>query len=138
VARAPRGSDRPAPPRGRARARGRADPHPPPSAQFGVISDIDDTVIRTDATRLLRMLKRTLLENARTRLPFEGVAEFYSGLHARRTVRALNPVFYVSSSPWNLYAVLTDFLEHQGIPLGPLMLRDWGISERGVLPTRTW
>jgi phosphatidate phosphatase APP1 len=106
---------------------------PPPSAQFGVISDIDDTVIRTDATRLLSMLKRTLLENARTRLPFEGVAEFYSGLH-RGPHGAANPVFYVSSSPWNLYAVLTDFLEHQNIPLGPLILRDWGITDSGVLP----
>jgi phosphatidate phosphatase APP1 len=109
---------------------------PHADARFGVISDIDDTVIRTDATRLIRMLRRTLLENARTRLPFAGVAEFYRGLHGGVDAVTGNPVFYVSSSPWNLYPVLTDFLEHQGIPLGPLILRDWGISERGILPTR--
>jgi phosphatidate phosphatase APP1 len=109
---------------------------PPAAATAGVISDIDDTVIRTDATRLLRMLKRTLLENARTRLPFPGVAEFYSGLRAGASGADDNPTFYVSSSPWNLYPVLTDFLEHQNIPAGPLMLRDWAISERGILPTR--
>ncbi|HEX2167311.1 MAG TPA: phosphatase domain-containing protein [Longimicrobiales bacterium] len=108
---------------------------PPPSARFGVISDLDDTVIRTDATRLLPMLKRTFLENARTRLPFAGVAEFYGGLHLGDDGSEANPVFYVSSSPWNLYPVLTEFLEFQTIPLGPLMLRDWGISERGMLPT---
>jgi phosphatidate phosphatase APP1 len=106
---------------------------PSPTARFGVISDIDDTVIRTDATRLLPMLKRTLLENARTRLPFEGVAQFYAGLH-REGAAGVNPLFYVSSSPWNLYGVLSEFLEHQGIPLGPLTLRDWGISDRGILP----
>ncbi|HUF50647.1 MAG TPA: phosphatase domain-containing protein [Longimicrobiales bacterium] len=106
---------------------------PIPQAEYGVISDLDDTVIRTDATRLFRMLRRTLLENARTRLPFEGVAQFYNGLHAGSTGVALNPIFYVSSSPWNLYSVLTDFLEHHGIPLGPLTLRDWGISESGLL-----
>jgi phosphatidate phosphatase APP1 len=109
---------------------------PPAHASAGVISDIDDTVIRTDATRLLMMLKRTLLENARTRLPFPGVAEFYEGLQGGSTGADGNPVFYVSSSPWNLYPVLTDFLEHQSIPAGPLLLRDWGISERGILPTR--
>lgn len=108
---------------------------PGPGVEYGVISDIDDTVIRTDATRLLRMLRRTLLENARTRLPFPGVAEFYRALRGGATGAAENPVFYVSSSPWNLYAVITEFLEHHGIPSGPLMLRDWGISERGMLPT---
>jgi phosphatidate phosphatase APP1 len=108
---------------------------PRATAEFGVISDLDDTVIRTDATRLLRMLKRTLLENASMRLPFAGVAEFYRSLRDGAAGNAENPIFYVSSSPWNLYPVLTDFLEHQQIPLGPLVLRDWGISERRVLPT---
>ena len=107
---------------------------PPPTARFGVISDLDDTVIRTDATRLLPMLRRTFLQNARTRLPFAGVAEFYGGLHLGDDGADANPVFYVSSSPWNLYPVLTEFLEFQTIPLGPLMLRDWGLSDRGVLP----
>jgi phosphatidate phosphatase APP1 len=108
---------------------------PPDTARFGVISDLDDTVIRTDATRLLTMIRRTFLQNARTRLPFAGVAEFYGGLHLGDDGAEANPVFYVSSSPWNLYPVLTEFLEFQTIPLGPLMLRDWGVSERGVLPT---
>ncbi|CAN5696611.1 App1 family protein [soil metagenome] len=108
---------------------------PRDTVEYGVVSDIDDTVIRTDATRLLRMLKRTLLDNARTRLPFPGVAAFYNALR-HGAGGADNPVFYVSSSPWNLYGLLTDFLEHQSIPLGPLMLRDWGISDHGVLPTR--
>jgi phosphatidate phosphatase APP1 len=93
-------------------------------------------VIRTEATRLLRMLKRTLLENARTRLPFAGVASFYSALHAGPTEHAGNPIFYVSSSPWNLYPLLTEFLEHQSIPAGPLVLRDWGLSGDAALPTR--
>jgi phosphatidate phosphatase APP1 len=108
---------------------------PRASAELGVISDMDDTVIRTEATRMLRMIKRTLLENARMRLPFAGVAAFYRALHAGSSGTAENPIFYVSSSPWNLYAVLTEFLEHQQIPAGPLMLRDWGITDRGVLPT---
>lgn len=109
---------------------------PRPTATFGTISDIDDTVIRTEATRLLSMLRRTLLENARTRLPFAGVAELYRALYGGQSGDDGNPIFYVSSSPWNLYGVLTEFLEHQSIPLGPIVLRDWGISDQGVLPTR--
>jgi phosphatidate phosphatase APP1 len=106
---------------------------PPPSATFGVISDLDDTVIRTDATSLVRMLRATLLENVHTRLPFEGVAAFYRALHDGASGSEGNPVFYVSSSPWNLYDLLVEFLALRGIPLGPVMLRDWGLAP-GSLP----
>ncbi len=37
-------------------------------------------------------------------------------------------MFYVSSSPWNLYDVIAEFLEAQGIPAGPLLLRDWDLG----------
>ena len=102
---------------------------PSDRAEFGIISDMDDTVLQTGATSLLSMAKKTLFGNARTRLPFEGVAAFYEALH-----RDTNPLFYVSSSPWNLYDLLVDFLDINDIPLGPLMLRDWGISETELLP----
>jgi phosphatidate phosphatase APP1 len=46
-----------------------------------------------------------------------------------------NPVFYVSSSPWNLHDLLSEFLTVQKIPLGPLMLRDWGLTPGEGLPT---
>jgi phosphatidate phosphatase APP1 len=36
-------------------------------------------------------------------------------------------VFYVSNGPWNLYDLLEDFLDLQGIPRGPLLLRDWSL-----------
>ena len=71
-----------------------------------------------------------LLENARTRLPFPGVAAFYRALE-RGTLPAEqrdNPIFYVSSSPWNLYDVIAGFLEAQEIPVGPMLLRDWDIG----------
>jgi phosphatidate phosphatase APP1 len=51
----------------------------------------------------------------------------------------MNPLFYVSSSPWNLYDLLSQFFNLQGIPIGPvLFLRDWGITENEILPTRQW
>lgn len=100
---------------------------PPPSARYGVISDMDDTVLQSQVTSFLRAARVVLLENARTRLPFPGVAAFYRALHEGGG-GAGNPVFYVSSSPWNLYDVISGFLDAQGIPVGPLLLRDWDLG----------
>lgn len=107
---------------------------PPPAARFGVISDLDDTVVQTGASSLLRMVRNFLFSNARTRLPFKGVAAFYQALHQGTAGNECNPLFYVSSSPWNLYDMLCEFFRVQGIPAGPLLLRDWGISEDEILP----
>ncbi len=108
---------------------------PPASAQFGVISDIDDTVVYSHATDLLRMARVVFLGNARTRLPFPGVATFYQALQAGALGSAQNPLFFVSSSPWNLYDLLVEFFRLQEIPTGPLFLRDWGVSAAELLPT---
>ena len=102
---------------------------PPPDAEYGIISDIDDTIIRTGATDLLAMSRTTFLHNARTRLPFAGVAEFYRSLQLGRNGKRNNPFFYVSSSPWNLYDLLIDFLDLNDIPEGPLLLRDFGLNK---------
>jgi phosphatidate phosphatase APP1 len=101
---------------------------PGPTARFGVISDVDDTVIETGATSFLKMLRTTLLGNAYTRLPFEGVAAFYQALACGDASCQENPVFYVSSSPWNLYDLLQDFFSIEGLPNGPLFLRNFGID----------
>jgi len=103
---------------------------PPPSAEFGVISDIDDTIVRTEATSAVRMLRTVLTRNARGRLPFEGVADFYRALVAGGSGSAGNPIFYVSSGPWNLYDIVSEYLEIQQIPVGPLLLQDFGIDRQ--------
>jgi phosphatidate phosphatase APP1 len=109
---------------------------PPTSARFGVISDIDDTVLRTDATNLLRMARTVFLGNAHTRLPFPGAAAFYRALHLGANGRARNPLFYVSNSPWNLYDLLSQFFQLHKIPVGPvLFLRNWGVTRDELLPT---
>jgi phosphatidate phosphatase APP1 len=100
---------------------------PPASAAYGVISDMDDTVLQSEVTSFLRAARIVLLENARTRLPFAGVAAFYRAL-GEGAGGARNPIFYVSSSPWNLYDVIGGFLEAQAIPSGPLLLRDWDLG----------
>ncbi len=91
-----------------------------PDAAFGVISDIDDTVLHTGAQRTLSMMVRTFFGSALTRAPLAGAATLYRALAKNDH----HPVFYVSSSPWNLHGFLTRFLDHRGFPPGPLLLRD--------------
>lgn len=101
---------------------------PPLDAEYGIISDIDDTIVKTGATSLLAMSRNTFFHNAHTRLPFAGVAEFYKALQLGRNGKRNNPFFYVSSSPWNLYDLLIDFMDINKIPEGPLLLRDFGFG----------
>lgn len=90
-----------------------------PEARFGVVSDVDDTILQTGVQRVGQMIGQTLTGSAFTRTPFPGAAQLYRDL-----VGPANPVFYVSSSPWNLHAFLVAFLRHRQFPLGPVLLRD--------------
>ncbi|BAM03394.1 App1 family protein [Phycisphaera mikurensis] len=95
-------------------------------APFGVVSDLDDTVIHTGITNLLTAARLTFLHNARTRKPLPGVAALYAALEAAGEEPA--PFFYVSSSAWNLHDLLTDFLRLNRLPVGPLLLQDLGLD----------
>ena len=101
---------------------------PPATARFGIISDIDDTVIQSRVSNFLQAARTVMLGNARTRLPFPGVAAFYRALHDGGGGDEKNPIYYVSSSPWNIYDVIAEFMDIQKIPRGPLLLRDWDIG----------
>ena len=95
---------------------------------FGIISDLDDTVIQSRITSFLQAVRTVMLGNARTRLPFPGVAAFYQALERGGDGKRRNPIFYVSSSPWNIHDVIADFMDIQRIPTGPIHLRDWDID----------
>ena len=101
---------------------------PPPSARFAVISDIDDTILQSHAASLLRSFTETFFQNAQTRLPFVGVASLYQALWKGRSSVEMNPIFYVSSSPWNFYDFLVEFMERQHLPAGPMFLHDYGLN----------
>lgn len=101
---------------------------PSANVEYGVISDIDDTIVPTGATRLWEMMKTTFLGNAHSRIPFPGVSAFYNALAQGSAGMANNPFFYISSSPWNLYDFLMEFMMVHHLPKGPLMLRDIGLS----------
>jgi phosphatidate phosphatase APP1 len=103
---------------------------------FGVISDLDDTVIQSRITSFIQAVRTVMLGNARTRLPFPGVAAFYQALEQGGDGQRRNPIFYVSSSPWNIHDVISDFMDIQRIPHGPIMLRDWDFALSALSSSR--
>lgn len=109
----------------------------PAEAEFGVITDIDDTIVQMGARHPLRKARALFLQSPHERLPFEGAAAFYAALRKGSSGHANNPVFYVSSSPWNLYEHLVEFFRIHDVPEGPLFLRDWGVTEKGFAPDGT-
>ncbi|MFO1429871.1 MAG: phosphatase domain-containing protein [Candidatus Competibacteraceae bacterium] len=108
---------------------------PPAQMDFVVVSDIDDTILKTYATAFFRMVRVTLLNNVHTRVPFAGVSAFYQALQQGPQGKSQNPIFYISSSAWNLYDLLLDFLDLHRIPRGPLLLRDLGLDENKLIRT---
>lgn len=104
-----------------------------PQARFGVISDIDDTVIHTGVTRRLKLAGTILLKNAYTRRPLKGAVDFYRALWRNGNKGSNNPLFYVSSSPWNMYDLFREFFQINNFPDGPVFLRDWGFERQSML-----
>jgi len=98
---------------------------PSEKSEFGVISDIDDTIIHTGVASFLKLklVFNTFFRNAESRSPLEGASEFYQLLHQGKTGKEANPLFYVSHSPWNLYRYLELFLKANTFPKGPVLLR---------------
>lgn len=98
------------------------------AARYGVISDIDDTLLETGAYSLARNLWTTLTGNALTRKMFPDAVQLMSQLHD-----GVNPVFYVSSSAWNLYDFLQEVFRRHGMVPGPMFLRDLGLTETHLI-----
>ena len=97
--------------------------------RIAVISDIDDTIIETGAHRFTRNWRRLILQMPEDRLGVGGATDFYARLGGVQPERgARRAFFYVSSSPWNLYGFLMRFMRLQGLPEGPMLLRDWSLS----------
>jgi phosphatidate phosphatase APP1 len=95
----------------------------PHITQLGVISDIDDTFLISHSSTIFKRLWTLFTLNAQSRRAFEGVAEHYHLLeYAETDYNTPNPIFYVSSSEWNLYDYLNEFVTIQKLPAGIFLL----------------
>jgi phosphatidate phosphatase APP1 len=111
---------------------------PPANTRIAIISDIDDTVIRTGLDEGLTAFRRTMFGEADTRRSIKGMSSLYRGLSRGVIDNAGEApgrpgVFYVSTGSWAFYEMLVQFLQLRGYPRGPLFLTDWGPSDRYLL-----
>lgn len=107
---------------------------PSPNAKFGIISDIDDTILQTDVLSTLKwkIFYNSLFINASKRMPIKHANLWYQKLKGKDKKNP-NPFFYVSNSPWNFYEYLQEFLKVNNFPKGPLLLRDFGRNTKDRL-----
>ncbi|CAN5272622.1 DUF2183 domain-containing protein [soil metagenome] len=94
-----------------------------PATTFGIISDIDDTVMVTALPRPLLAAWNTFVLDEHARTPVAGMAVLYERFSQQHPG---SPVFYLSTGAWNVAPTLTRFLSRNLYPAGPLLLTDWG------------
>ena len=95
----------------------------PSSTSHSFISDIDDTFLISHSSNLRKRLFVLLTENARSRKPFDGAVKHYRMLHGiDDEVATDNTFFYVSSSEWNLYDYIKEFVQEYKLPDGIFLL----------------
>ncbi|HWQ05150.1 MAG TPA: phosphatase domain-containing protein [Longilinea sp.] len=100
------------------------------AVRYGVISDVDDTLLVSNVQNPFGLIRTLVSGRASQRSAFPGVPAFYRGLQAGG-----NPLFFVSSSPWNLSDLLEETFDYHGLPEHVTFLRDWAISDQEILPT---
>ncbi|GAA1847058.1 App1 family protein [Microbacterium koreense] len=91
--------------------------------RFGVVSDVDDTVMVTALPRPLLAAWNSFIVDEHARQPVAGMAVLLE-----RVVRDNpgSPVVYLSTGAWNIAPTLVRFLRRHLFPSGAMLLTDWG------------
>ncbi|XWW97501.1 hypothetical protein V2A60_005485 [Cordyceps javanica] len=92
-----------------------------------LISDIDDTVKKSNiASGAREIFRNTFIRELRD-LTIEGVQEWYTDMHAQGVM-----FHYCSNSPWQLFPVLASFFKLGGLPPGSLHLKQYSGMLQGI------
>jgi hypothetical protein len=95
-------------------------------AGITVVSDIDDTIKVTQVSDHRLMLRNTFMEPFR---PVPGMAKLYREWAERDSAQ----FWYVSASPWQLFAPLSEFVRSNGFPGGVFCLKQVRWKDRSLL-----
>lgn len=94
-----------------------------PNETFGVISDIDDTVLNTAMPRPAVAAWNSFVADQHARMSTPGMPVLLDHL-SRKHPQA--PVIYLSTGAWNVAPALSRFFARHLYPIGPMLLTDWG------------
>ena len=107
-----------------------------PETKYGIVSDIDDTVLVTMLPRALIAAYNSWVKETDERKAVAGFGEFYAQLRRRYASKTDEdtdvPVIYLSTGAWNTFSTLKKFLHRNNLPKGPLLLTDWGPTPTGL------
>jgi phosphatidate phosphatase APP1 len=96
--------------------------------RFGIISDIDDTIITSYLPRLLIAAYNSFVLTESARVPVAGMAAMYAALLRQHPG---SPLIYLSTGAWGTQPFLERFIGRHGYPSGPMLLTDWGPTNTG-------
>ena len=95
---------------------------------FGIVSDIDDTILSTWLPRPMLAAWNSLVLTEQARQAVPGMARLYQRLLAEHPGA---PIIYVSTGAWNTYPMIQRFMMRHGFPRGAMLLTDWGPTNTG-------
>lgn len=104
----------------------------PSGAKVGIITDVDDTIMVTQAPSPLKAAYNLLLLNPKKRSTVPGMSALFTRL---ADMLPDAPFFYLSTSPWNVESSIRNFIAEQGYPSGPLLLRDLDPRPKTFVPS---
>ncbi len=87
-----------------------------------IVSDVDDTIVKTYVTDKKKLIGAVLLKNAHQLEPVVGASDAYQ----RAKTSGVTGYFYLSGSPQNFYLRIQSYLAHNKFPAGPLLLKNLG------------
>ncbi|MCC4907224.1 DUF2183 domain-containing protein [Microbacterium sp. cx-55] len=90
---------------------------------FGVVSDVDDTVMVTALPRPFLAAWNSFVLNEHARQPVPGMSVLLDRVVAEYPGA---PVIYLSTGAWNVSPTLARFLRRHLFPSGAMLLTDWG------------
>ncbi len=90
---------------------------------FGIVSDVDDTVMVTALPRPLVAAWNTFVVDEHARQPVPGMSVLLDQLVGQHPGA---PVVYLSTGAWNIVPTLSRFLNRHLFPKGAFLLTDWG------------
>nr|WP_239457514.1 phosphatase domain-containing protein [Bifidobacterium pullorum] len=101
-------------------------------ARVGVISDVDDTVMITQAPVFWKAAWNVLFLDPNKKASVPGMSVLYNRI---ADLFPDAPFFYLSTSPWNVESAIRHFIANHGFPAGPLLLRDLDPRPKTFVPS---
>ncbi|WP_044398519.1 App1 family protein [Lacinutrix sp. Hel_I_90] len=97
----------------------------PHTGRYGIISDIDDTLLISHSSNIFKKIYVMLTQNIDKRKIFDDVPKHYQALSkaGQKKEHFFNSFFYVSSSEWNLYSFIVAIANKYNLPKAVIKLK---------------